>query len=274
MVLRRMTRRRLERLKHWEDFQSVGTSTPLDEPEEVARQLAVRSVRAHFTNTRKLLVPALLALVASVAILPFLGDVPATVLSVVVGAVTVVLGIAARPVVENFIAGLVVGFSKVLNIGDTVMVDGNYCTVEDISATHTTLKLWDWRRYVVPNTQMLQTEFINYTLTDSFVWAYVEFWVSYEADLKQIRELCEAIPEKSRYYSEYEAPRFWVMDTDKEGIRCWLAAWANSPADAWMLKTDIRTELVLTLRELGIRTHCYELAVHEGPRPHPERSSS
>lgn len=265
LVLGKTERRRVERLTQWRDFESIKSETPLDDPRTVAQERAIESVQSHYHNTRKLLFPAFLVMALVLAGIPLLGQVPATLLSFIIGAVTVVVGIAAKPVVENFIAGLVIGFSKVLNIGDIVMVEGHYSTVEEISMTHTTLKIWDWRRYVVPNTQMLQKEFLNFTLTDHYQWAYIEFWVDYETDLEKLRTVCDEIPRASRYFAPYEDPAMWVMDTTKEGIRIWLAAWANSPADAWMLKADMRTELACRLRTLGLKTHRHELSFVTAP---------
>jgi small-conductance mechanosensitive channel len=61
--------------------------------------------------------------------------------------------------------------------------------------------------------------------------------------------------QKSPCFADYETPQFWVMDMEKEGIRCWLAAWADNPTNAWMLSHDIRTGLAASFRSLGIAPH-------------------
>ncbi len=180
-------------------------------------------------------------------------------MSVGLGAATVLAGAAAKPFVENLIAGLVMGVSRVLNIGDTVIVREQYATVEDITMTHTTLKLWDWRRLVVPNSQMLATEFLNYSLNDLFIWAYIEFWVDYDVDLDLLEELAREATRQSPYFADYEPPQLWVMDCSKEGVKCWLAGWANSPNDAWYLKSDMRKGLVKAFQRKKIETHRFRI---------------
>jgi len=103
----------------------------------------------------------------------------------------------------------------------------------------------------------LQKEFINYTIVDAYQWAYVEFWVSYNADLKRVQEASLRTASESRYFADYEPPKFWIMEMDKGGIKCWIAAWAQSPADAWQLKNEIRTKLARELQNMGIKTHLY-----------------
>jgi small-conductance mechanosensitive channel len=231
---------------------------PVQNLEAQATERAIESIESRFTVTRRLAIPMVILGTVLILSLPFLTLVPAALVSVVAAVITVTIGVAARPVIENAIAGLTISFSKVIRIGDTVLLDGHYGTIEDITITHTTLKRWDWKRYVIPNAQMLQSKVLNYTLFDDFLWPYVEFWVSYEADLSLVKEIAVEATRASPHFAAYEDPRFWVMETAKEGIQCWVAGWADGPANAWMLTHDIRTELALRFREEGIRAHRYD----------------
>lgn len=255
LALSRSTQRRLRQLRKRKQFDAVATDSPVDDPTRLARERGAAAIQTHFTVTRKLIIPLVWGFILVAASFPFLNRVPAAVLSVVVGAITVLLGMAARPFVENAIAGLVISFSRLINIGDTVYVDDHYGTVEDISTTHTTIKVWDWRRYVLPNSRMLQSNFINYSIYDRYQWAYVEVTVGYSADLEKVRKLAIEAPVKSRYFAAHEPPRFWVSGMDKTSIRCWVAAWADSPSDAWLLKHDIRSDLAMAFQRENIPTH-------------------
>ena len=252
-----LTKLRKRRLKTQSGFEAIATETPLDNPEKVAKANALKSIESHFTITRKLLMPAALVLVLTIVSAPFLNKFPAAVLSLVVGAATVVVGVAAKPIIENIFAGLVIASSRVVNIGDTVKINDIYGTVEDITPAYTTIKVWDWRRCVVPNALMLSSQFINYTLNDEHVWAFVEFWVDYDADIDEVKEIAVNAAKNSENYAGYEDPRFWVMDLDKEGLRCWVAAWAAGPNGAWELKTDVRAMLAKEFKERKINSHSY-----------------
>ncbi|MEC8496226.1 MAG: pyridoxine 5'-phosphate synthase, partial [Planctomycetota bacterium] len=117
------------------------------------------------------------------------------------------------------------------------------------------IRIWDWRRYVIPNSQLLQQDFINYSLTDSYQWAYVEFWVSYEADLSLVEKLASDATAASGAFVDYEPPSFWVMEMGKDGIRCWVAGWTDNASDAWALTHDVRTKLAMALHAHGITCH-------------------
>jgi len=234
-TVRQTRRKRLETKRR---FDSIPTGTPLDDPNARAREKAVESIEQQFSVTRRIVLPLLATVVLLLASLPFLDRVPAALVSLLIGGGTVLVGLAARPFVENALAGLAISSSRLVSIGDTVLVDGFYGTVEDVTLTHTVLKVWDWRRYVIPNVRMLQSPFLNASLFDRFVWTSVEFWVAYDADLGKVRALAAEAARASPAFGGHEEPAFWVLEMAKEGVRCWVAAWADTPSQGWQLAHD------------------------------------
>lgn len=250
---------RVDRIKDMVKEPETTSAMPTDvlsakEEKQEQRQI-IQGVKSRFTIIRRALVILIVALWTTAIIFPFVGKLPSTMLSVIIAITTAVVGIAARPLVENMISGIVISFSKQLRVGDTLMMDGQYGTVEDISITHTKIKTWDWKRYVIPNSRMLNKEFVNLTLNDTLLWAYLEFSVSYEADLEAVREITIKVAKESKHHNAQEDPQFWVMRMEKESVICWIAAWADSPAEAWNLKSDIAVNLIKKFRENGIPAH-------------------
>lgn len=253
--LRRVMRRRRERLLSRTISDAVDT-----ELEGNLRRRGIESIQKQFTITRRAAIPLGLTVTVLLASIPLLDRVPAALLSLVVGAITVLLGVASRPFVENVIAGLVISISRVIRIGDTVKIDDWYGTIEDINTTHTTIKLWDWRRYVLPNSRMLTREFTNYSLHDNFVWACLEFWVDPAADLEEVERLAVKAMGSSTALQPYEDPQFWVLGFERDAVKCWVAGWADSPADAWTLRSDAGRSLAAALHLAGIATHRLQVA--------------
>ena len=105
--LTRSTQQRRSRLLRWRVFEPVGDREVHQAELEAERKGALERIESDFTVTRRLLLPLLGVVIALALSIPFLERVSATSLSLIVGALTVLTGIAARPVVENLIAGLV-----------------------------------------------------------------------------------------------------------------------------------------------------------------------
>jgi len=267
--IKSIERARAKNISGLKKFEAVNTSTPFDQPVIGAREAALDSLESRFSIIRRLTLISISIIWIIALILPFLGQIPVAFISILVGATSVIIGIAARPFIENLISGIVISFTNPIRIGDTVVIDDNYGTVEDITISHTVIKVWNWRRYIIPNSQMIAKEFTNCTIFDHFQWMHIQFWLSYEADLEQVKGIAKEVAVASKHYANHEQPRFWVMDMEERGYKCWLAVWANSPVDAWELGNDVRTGLILKFRELGIKAHMNEIQ-HFNPKDIPD----
>lgn len=234
---------------------AIPTDVLTAKEERQERKDMVKGVKTRFTVIRRTLILLIAVIWALAMVLPFVGELPSTMISIIVAVSTAVVGIAARPLVENMISGIVISFSKQLRVGDTLIVDGQYGTVEDISITHTKIKIWDWKRYIIPNSRMLNKEFSNLTLNDSLLWAYVEFSVAYDVDIDEVKNIAITEAAKSEHHNGQDDPQFWIRTMEKERVVCWVAAWADSPAEAWNLKSDICMRLIRAFKEKDIATH-------------------
>jgi small-conductance mechanosensitive channel len=239
-------------------FEAVRSRAPFRSVKK-QREKALEGYEQRFSIIRRTILIIYVVIWVVILLIPFFGKISATFVSIVAAILAAVIGIAARPFLENMIAGVVITFSRQFRTGDTVLIDSQYGTVEDITITHTVIKLWDWKRLVIPNSSMLNKEMVSYTTKDSYLWAYVEFWVSYEADIFKVEEIALDAASRSLHYARAGVPRFWIMELAKEGIKCWVAAWALSPTDAWYLKIDIRKRLIQEFKKHNIKTHAYNL---------------
>ena len=262
--LSRTLRRRVNLVKERTRFTAIRTDSPVEDADERAKERALAAIAKQTTSVRRLVIPSLVLGVFILLGLPFLTEVPATTVSLVAAAITVLLGVASRNAVENAVSGLLIAGSRTFNIGDTVTVGAHYGTVEDIGITHTTVKEWDWRRYVVPNGKMLTKEVINYNNRESLIWARLEFYVAYESDLDVVREVAVQIAREHRLIVGNEEARMWVMGMEKEAVKCWLAMWVRSPADAWTIRVEVAEKMIGELASRGIRTHSYKLHAEPG----------
>jgi small-conductance mechanosensitive channel len=227
------------------------------------KEQRLHSLESRFSITRR----AVLVLIAGTALIavltPVIGTYSPTLISVIVACVSVIIGIAARPFIENMICGLVLCFGKLAKIGDIVLVDGEYGTIEDVTLTHCILRRWDWLRYVVPNSLMMSKEFVNYSLRDNYRWVYVEFWIDNSQDLELVEEIAKDSPTGSSYFSGSETPRFWITELTPQAAKCMVVAWATTAADGWMLSIDIRKKLLKDLHKHGIKTHLQNINIEE-----------
>jgi small-conductance mechanosensitive channel len=253
--LKTVENQRKQTLRKRKNIGSTTTETPLEHPVKSIKAEGIENIETRFSIIETIVVTALAFLWIAVLVIPFLNFIPATLVSVILGSSAILSGIAARPIIENFMAGIIITFNKPFQIGDTVIIDEQYGTIEDITTTHTILKIWDWRRLVIPNSTMITKEFINYTINDSYIWQKVGFKVAYNTDLAHLKSLAIEIAVNSPNFVGDEPPMFWVMSLEDNHYKCWVAAWSDSPAKAWELGNDIRSALVNAFQQYEIQTH-------------------
>src|SRR5450631_3841488 len=112
--------------------------------------------RKHFTQVRVLLRTAdvLVIIVTIGAALMTFGPVRQYGVSLFAsaGVAGIVAGLAARPVLSNLFAGVQLAMTQPIRIDDQVVVENEWGWIEEITSTYVVVRLWDWRRLVVPLT--------------------------------------------------------------------------------------------------------------------------
>lgn len=231
-----------------------------------SREKAIKNLGMRFTIIRRIIFILWLSVLIFLILFPFMENFSKGVFSIFASAGTLLLGFAAKPFIENIIAGIVITLSKQFNIGDTIIIKENYGVVEDINMTHTIVKLWDWQRLVIPNQNMIRENFINYTIVNESQWSKVEFWISYEADIELVKKTALSIARESQYREANTEPEFWIMDMTPENVKCWVAALTDSPANGWFFRSDFRTKLYIELKKLNIKPHFKYYILNRGDK--------
>lgn len=79
------------------------------------------------------------------------------------GIAGIAIGLAARPMLSNLIAGLQIAFTQPIRIDDALVVEGEWGWVEEIGLFYVVIRLWDWRRLIVPLSHFIEKPFQNWT---------------------------------------------------------------------------------------------------------------
>lgn len=95
-----------------------------------------------------------------------------------------VIGFAARQVLANFVAGIMLAITQPIRVGDWVTFEGNYGVVEDVHLNFTILKTASQQRIVIPNEKLAAGILKNDTLVVEVVSPDVSVWVPPEADVE------------------------------------------------------------------------------------------
>jgi small-conductance mechanosensitive channel len=109
------------------------------------------------------------------------------------GAAGIILGLALQPVLQNLVAGIQIAVTQPVRIGDSLIVENEYGTVEDIKATYVVIRLWDLRRLVIPLSYFLEKPFQNWTRESTNLLGTVMVYLDYSVPVAEMREKVRAL---------------------------------------------------------------------------------
>ena len=81
------------------------------------------------------------------------------------GVAGIAVGFAARDTLENFISGITILLDRPFRIGDNIVIGGIFGTVEEITLRSTRVRTLNNEILVMPNTQMINQQLLNHTMT-------------------------------------------------------------------------------------------------------------
>jgi small-conductance mechanosensitive channel len=116
------------------------------------------------------------------------------------GVVGIIAGLALQPVLTNLLAGIQIALTQPIRIDDAVIVENEWGNVEEITATYVVVKLWDWRRMVLPLSWFITNPFQNWTRENARLIGTAMFYVDYAAPIDRLREAFERIVQGSKLW--------------------------------------------------------------------------
>ena len=164
------------------------------------------------------------------------------------GAAGIVLGIAARPLFENLIAGIQIGLTQPIRIGDVVIVEGEWGRIEEIAATYVVMRVWDKRRLVLPLKYFNETPFENWTRSSSELLGTVFLHTDYTFPVEEGRKALKRILEQSDLWDGKEWSLL-VTDAAENTLELRAVMSAADAGKAWSLRCHVREKLVEYIQE-------------------------
>lgn len=159
------------------------------------------------------------------------------------GVAGIVAGFAARPVLSNLFAGVQLAMTQPIRIDDHVIVENEWGTIEEITSTYVVVRLWDWRRLIVPLSYFIEKPFQNWTRETASLIGSAFVYVDYRAPVETIREKLNEIVKNSKSW-DGQVVSLQVTDCKENTIelRCLMSA--RSASQAFDLRCEVREKLV------------------------------
>lgn len=169
------------------------------------------------------------------------------------GAVTLILGFAARSILSNIMSSLQIALNGSAKIGDRIVFNDCLCHVERIYFTYVQLRDWDGTRMVVPVTEFVSTAFKNWTMQEPEMLRVVKIKLSHMADVDVLRDTFEKVIDEldQKYVGNRDDVSVRVAGQDVFGKDVWFLLPCADPNTSWEAACDAREGIIAKIHELS-----------------------
>lgn len=173
--------------------------------------------------------------------------------TVLTGAIGIGVGFGMQTIFSNFISGVIILLEKPLKLGDRIEVGQVAGNVQSISVRATTILTNDNVSIIVPNSDFISKQVINWSHSGQTVRISISVSVAYASDPDLVRELLLKVADEEPGVLKNPAPTVRLAEFGESGLRFSLLVWTNDYSDrSGVLKSLLNFAVLRTFRENGI----------------------
>lgn len=166
------------------------------------------------------------------------------------GVLTVVLGVAAQSTLGNIIAGIQIALTSPAKIGDTLVIDDEWCYVEDIRFTFMVVRTWDQRRLVIPLKYIISNIFENWSMTNPHQVRPIIVHADYRIEVQKVRQKYDELIRANDKWDEEHEPILEVVEAGEDTIQLRALCSGKDAKTTWELHCELREKLVEYVSQL------------------------
>lgn len=194
-----------------------------------------------------------LVVLVILTVLTYLG-IPLATFAFISGAVAIGFGFGAKTIIENFLSGWILMSERPIRIGDVVEMDSFIGRIVSIGNRSTLVKRIDGADIVVPNSQVLESRLVNWTLHDPFVRTSVRVGVAYGSDIQKVRSVLLEVMSELELVQKEPEPVVVFEDFADSALVFDVFFWVsmNAGREMRLIRSDVRFLIEQKFKEAKI----------------------
>jgi small-conductance mechanosensitive channel len=172
--------------------------------------------------------------------------------TLITGALGVGVGFGLQNVVNNFVSGLVLLLERPIHNGDLVEIGGVTGTVRRIGARSSTVLTAQGAEVIIPNSNLLSNQVINWTLGSPWRRTEINVGVAYGTDIERVLKLLIQVAESHLGVLRERPPAAFFLGFGESALNFELHFWSADQKTWFQLKSEVATAVAKALREANI----------------------
>jgi potassium-dependent mechanosensitive channel len=194
-------------------------------------------------------------------------DVNITSILVVLGGLSVGIGLGLQTLISNFVCGLMIIFGKICRPGDVIELDGVLGTVIKTEIRNTTIKTLDNCIITVPNSHLLDTQLHNWTRNNDLVRKDITVGVGYDSDVDMTTKILMEVAENFEEICKTPKPKVLFHDFGDNALIFCLRIWLHDIDNIFVVPSNVRYAINKRFRRNGINIAYPQLDIHVKDTP-------
>jgi small-conductance mechanosensitive channel len=202
-----------------------------------------------------------LAVMGFVLALAALG-VDLTKVTLIAGALGVGIGFGLQNIVNNFVSGLILVLERPVNVGDQVQIGELLGDVRRIGIRSSTVRTVQGAEVIVPNSDLVSKQVVNWTLSDRSRRYEIDVGVAYGTDVDLVLRLLEEAAAEVPEVKKAPPPLVVFSGFGDSSLDFRVLAWAVSVDVGLQAQNNLRRSILSKLTAAGIEIPFPQRDVH------------
>jgi potassium efflux system protein len=201
----------------------------------------------------KLALIRLVIIIIGVLVAVTASGVPLDKLTVVLGALSVGIGLGMQNIVNNFVSGIILIFEKPFRIGDYVELADKKGKVQDIGIRSSKMLTPQGSEVIIPNGDLLSGRLVNWTLSNDYLKTELIFKVPADTDMEALGKAIEEEISKTGHILKNLPPEILINNIVTDTIELKILVWITDIYSEAGFKSDLFKKLLPRFKNMGVK---------------------
>ena len=162
------------------------------------------------------------------------------------------IGLGLQDIAHNFASGLVLLFERSVQVGDFIQVGDRLGIVETVGARSIVLKTLDRISIIVPNSDLLTNEVINWNYNNTNSRLHLPVGVAYGCDVAKVKAVLLQAADEHLEVLRNPQPQVILNEFGDDSLNFELLIWISDPTRQLFIKSDLYFHIEAMFREQQI----------------------
>ncbi|EFK11702.1 Potassium efflux system KefA family protein [delta proteobacterium NaphS2] len=175
-----------------------------------------------------------------------------TKLTIILSALGIGVGFGLQNIVNNLVSGLILLFERPVRVGDSIEVNGKWAEIKKIGLRATSVRTFDQADVIIPNSDLVSSQVINWTLSNRRVRLIIPVGVAYGSDVSLVMETLVASARENSKIAVSPSPQVLFLNFGESSLDFELRVWVLDADNRLAVSSELHQEIDRRFREAKI----------------------